>query len=181
MKRAVTPLEQVFDSILIRRSVPDDIWNSDEFQHQHGQLSVTHSESSDSLFDSIGSTYDRTSKTFNRKSSDYTILNKIFTGTYLESVIDEVKEQASKDGVSIGRVRFLLLKPKTCYSWHWDPDEFRYHIPLRTNEQCLFVSGESVERMPDVGRLYKFDTKEYHTAINGSLNLVRYHLVFDTY
>lgn len=181
MKKAIHPLPQRFDSLRIRKSVPDEIWHSDDFQQTYGQLSVTHSEASDSLYDSIGSTYDREVGKFVRKTSDYTTVNKIFKGTYLEEVIEEVKKQAASDGVCIGRVRFLLLKPKTCYSWHWDPDEFRYHIPLRTSEQCFFVSGESVERMPEVGRLYRFDTKEYHTAINGSLKLVRYHLVFDTY
>lgn len=144
------------------------------------QLAIMHSTKSDSLFDGCGSLYDFKLRMFTNKTSDFTILNKMFVGTYIETVVDEVNKQAIIDGVNIGRVRILQLNPKTCYSLHQDPEEFRYHIPLITNDKCFFVNNDIIERMPMIGTLYKFRTKEMHTAVNASFEK-RIHLVFDTY
>jgi len=101
-------------------------------------------------------------------------------GSYFEEVIQLVTDHARKYGDGIGRVRLMRLKPRTCYTLHMDPEEFRYHIPLITNDQSFFVVGDCIDRMKYVGQLYTLRTKEMHTAVNASY-INRDHLVFDTY
>ena len=98
----------------------------------------------------------------------------------MEEVIERVREVASQDGVKIGRIRFMYLLPKTCYTLHVDLEEFRYHVPLVSNKRCFFVNADQVERMCGIGQLYRFRTREPHTAVNASTE-TRIHLVFDTY
>lgn len=81
----------------------------------------------------------------------------------------------------INRIRFMNMAPITCLSYHIDPEEIRYHIPLITNEDAFFIVDDTVQRMPEVGRLYSLRTNVKHTAINGSRNEDRLHLVFSTH
>lgn len=171
-----TPLH--FDASAIRYTIPD-VTQLPEFDTWQ-QLSVTHSQSNAGWFSSVGSLFNYDLNIFDRHTEDFTILNQHFVGTYLEAVIAQVKEQAVFDKVEIGRIRFMYLQPKTCYTLHRDLEEFRYHIPIVTNPKCFFVNADKVERMPMIGRLYRFRTNEQHTAVNAS-NDVRIHLVFDTY
>ena len=83
--------------------------------------------------------------------------------------------------ISINRIRFMNMTPTTCLSYHLDPDHIRYHIPLITNEDSFFVVNDTVEKMPEVGRLYSLQTNVKHTAINGSRTENRLHLVFSTH
>jgi hypothetical protein len=143
----------------------------------HNQLSLR--ESTD-WFDGVGSLYDYDQKRLVGTTEQYSLPCKKLEGTYIESVISKVEEVAKQDGVKIGRIRVMRIEPKTCYSLHTDPEEFRYHIPLETNYQCFFVVGKEVVRMPTIGRLYRFKTRSEHTAVNASFT-VRLHIVFDTY
>lgn len=126
-----------------------------------------------------GSLFNQRLKRYTSKTSDYTHLPSFFVGTYVEEVIENVKKIASPK--KIGRVRLLTLLPKTCYSLHIDEEEFRFHIPIQTSHDSFFVSGTTIDRMPEVGQLYTFKTDEEHTAVNASLTEKRIHLVFDTY
>lgn len=171
-----TPLH--FDATAIKSTIPDVSLLPDFDLVQ--QLSVTHSQNSDSWFDSTGSLFNYNTNTFERRTEDYTILNQHFAGTYLEAVIAQVQEQAKLDAVEIGRIRFMYLQPKTCYTLHRDIEEFRYHIPIVTNPKCFFVNADKIERMTVIGRLYRFHTRDLHTAVNASMD-TRIHLVFDTY
>jgi hypothetical protein len=173
---STTPIRLHASSILA--TLPD-INRLPDFVNWH-QLSVTHSDRSDSWFDSVGSLFNYELNAFDRFTKDFSILNQHFVGTYMEKVINQVNAQAVLDGVNIGRVRFMFLQPKTCYTLHIDPEEFRYHIPLVTNQKCFFVNNDIIERMPHIGWLYRFRTTEYHTAVNASMH-TRIHLVFDTY
>lgn len=74
-----------------------------------------------------------------------------------------------------GRVRLLLLAPYTCYSIHTDPDMYRTHIPLITNDSSFMLIDGTPWYMP-TGYAYLVDVSKKHTAINaGSTN--RIHLV----
>ena len=126
-----------------------------------------------------GSLFNQRLKRYTSKTGDWTHLPSFFVGTYVEEVIEEVKKIASPK--KIGRVRLLTLLPKTCYSLHVDEEEFRFHIPIQTSHDSFFVSGTTIDRMPEVGQLYTFKTDEEHTAVNASLTEKRIHLVFDTY
>lgn len=139
------------------------------------QLSIR-SSTGDDWFDGIGSL----ATPPYRSTRDFTTTNSFIKGMYLGEVVDSVEEFAATMGKKIGRIRFLNLKPKACYTWHIDIDEFRFHVPVVTNPGAMFISGDSVERMPIEGQLYQFFTRELHTAIN-AWKTDRLHLVFDTY
>ncbi len=149
------------------------------FQQSH-QLCIT-SKNGQDLFDGIGSLYDSHSKKFIAHTSLFNQLNTPFKGTEMETIYESVKEIAERNyGVKIGRVRLMRLRPKSCYSYHIDPEEFRFHIPLKTNKNCFFVVDDIVARMTDENSLYILKTSEVHTAVNASFTN-RDHLVFDTY
>jgi len=110
--------------------------------------------------------------------SEFKILNAAFKGSYTAEVCEIVREYSEHP---IGRVRILSLSPKTCYSWHNDPDLIRYHIPIKTSHASFFVVEDLVYRMSELGKLYSLISTKYHTAVNSSFNSHRIHIVFDTY
>jgi len=73
------------------------------------------------------------------------------------------------------RTRLMNMKPKTCYSYHWDPTK-RMHIPLLTNENNFFVMEDTVFRLPADGSVYEVDTTNIHTFVNASISR-RIHIV----
>lgn len=143
------------------------------------QFSFTSKMGTD-YFDGIGSLYCQTTARYVASTFDYTEFNSFFKDTYVEHIYSQVCQLAENLGIRIGRVRFLRLKAKTCYSLHVDPDEFRFHIPLRTSGKSFFIVANKVYRMPSVGSLYVLKTSEEHTAVNASFE-DRDHMVFDTY
>ena len=84
----------------------------------------------------------------------------------------------------LGRMRLMIMKPKTCLTIHTDKD-LRYHIAIRTNENCLLMTddkkhGWQAEHIPTDGFVYQFDARKKHTAINASETESRIHLVVGT-
>ncbi len=75
----------------------------------------------------------------------------------------------------LGRVRFLMKPPRSCLSWHRDP-EMRLHIPIITNEGCRMIINDVSFHMPSNGSAYIVNNKEYHNFFNGS-EIDRVHLV----
>lgn len=167
-----------FNQQKILDEFPQDILNSEDFLVKK-QLAITHSDKG-GWFDGVGSLYDYTENKFINETNEFTQLNSWFKGRYMEEVIREVTYMAEKDCVKLGRIRLMRLDPCTCYTLHQDPDEFRYHIPLKTNINCFFVSEGLIEKMYSVGSLYKFATTKHHTAVNASRE-TRLHIVFDTW
>lgn len=174
-------IEKYFDVPRIFQDIIDKIYADPAFDvakfNWHNQISLR--ESSD-WFEGTGSLYDYSRNEFVDSTSNYTTTSSKLGGTYLASVIETVESMAAIDDVKIGRVRILRLLPKTCYTLHADSDEFRYHIPLTTNDGCFFVAGDRITKMPTVGQLYRFQTDEKHTAVNASTQS-RTHIVFDTF
>ncbi len=77
----------------------------------------------------------------------------------------------------VGRVRMLMMKPKTTYSLHHDADLWRVHIPLITNPNSFaFVHGK-MWHMP-IGFAYLMRVEHHHLAINAGMEN-RIHIVFD--
>jgi len=56
--------------------------------------------------------------------------------------------------------------------WHT-----RIHVPLLTNQDAMFISGDVLHRMP-VGFAYEIDTRERHAVWNAGTT-PRVHLMFD--
>ena len=104
------------------------------------------------------------------KESLYTELCPEFKDTYVEEVYNLVKKH-----FKIGRMRFLMKPPRTCLSWHRDP-EMRLHIPIITNEGCKMVIEDTAFHMPADGSAYITDNTKYHNFFNGS-EIERVHLV----
>ena len=72
-------------------------------------------------------------------------------------------------------MRFLMKPPRSCLSWHRDPDK-RLHIPIITNKGCKMVIENEAFHMPADGKAYITDNTKYHNFFNGS-ELDRVHLV----
>ena len=104
------------------------------------------------------------------KESLYTELCPEFKDTYIEEVYNLVKSK-----FKIGRMRFLMKPPRTCLSWHRDP-EMRLHIPIITNKGNIMVIEDTAFHMPANGNGYVTDNTKYHNFFNGS-EVERVHLV----
>ena len=76
-----------------------------------------------------------------------------------------------------GRVRLLLMSPQTCYTFHYDLDGHRVHIPLWTHSNSLFFVHGKMWHM-ELGYAYLMDVSNLHTAINAGREN-RLHIVFD--
>ncbi len=100
----------------------------------------------------------------------YTEICPEFQGTYVEEVYN-----LSTSKFKLGRVRFLMKPPRSCLSWHRDP-EMRLHIPIITNEGCRMVINDVSFHMPSNGSAYIVDNTKYHNFFNGS-EIDRVHLV----
>ena len=82
----------------------------------------------------------------------------IFDMPYINSIIKDLK---------MYRTRVMILKPKTCYTYHQDTTK-RIHIPLVTNDKCFFIINSQVKHYPADGNYYVVDTTQMHTALNAS-------------
>ena len=85
---------------------------------------------------------------------------------YINSILKDLK---------MYRTRVMRMAPKTCYTYHKDYSK-RIHIPLITNEKCMFIIDDKVMRYPADGNYYHLDTTKMHTAVNASLK-ERIHIV----
>jgi len=74
------------------------------------------------------------------------------------------------------RTRVMILKPKTCLSYHADPRK-RIHIPIDTNENCFLMIDQYAQHLFADGSAYICDTTKPHTSINASLGTNRTHIV----
>ena len=104
------------------------------------------------------------------KESLYTEICPEFKDTYVEEVYNLISSK-----FKLGRVRFLMKPPRSCLSWHRDP-EMRLHIPIITNEGCRMVIENTSFHMPSNGNGYITDNTKYHNFFNGS-EFDRVHLV----
>ena len=110
------------------------------------------------------------------KESEFDTIHPILAGTYTETVLKDILGQHP----GVGRIRWLMLQPKTCYSMHRDPDWYRLHIPIKTSEKSFFIVDEKYFNMPECGALYVIHPQPDHTAVNANLREERLHIVFDT-
>lgn len=173
-----------FDHNEILHSIKTVILSDPNFDQQEfekvDQIALHQCNPNKPWFDGIGSLYDFTKEEFKHTTSEFNTPNPLIMDSYLGNCINTVNLHAVYDGVKIGRIRIMRLKPKTCYTLHTDPEEFRYHIPIKTNNGAFFLIDNKVYRMPELGMLYKFRTDKMHTAVNASFE-ERIHIVFDTY
>lgn len=91
---------------------------------------------------------------------------------------EELQKVAHDLGIrNQGRVRLLMMLPRSTYSFHYDPDLWRVHIPLITNPDSFMVVDGKLWHLKE-GFAYLVKVKDYHLALNaGEQN--RIHIVFD--
>lgn len=101
---------------------------------------------------------------------------------YIVDVVKQIEVYAAEHHhCKVGRARLLSLNPKECYTYHRDIDNIiRIHVPVITNDNCLFINNDIVGRMPEAGTMYLFNTLVKHTALNASREK-RTHLVVNCY
>lgn len=88
--------------------------------------------------------------------------------TYTNSILKEY---------GMCRTRAMKMIKGTCYSYHIDLTP-RIHIPLTSNDSCMFIIDDEIYRLPADGSVYWVDTTLYHTAINANRDqFVRTHIV----
>jgi len=92
-----------------------------------------------------------------------------FKNTTFEDIYIKLKEK-----YNIGRFRFMIMKPKSCLSWHYDDTE-RIHYPLKTQNGCFMIIDKELIHL-EQNKWYLTKTKKHHTALNSSLG-DRIHLV----
>ena len=91
----------------------------------------------------------------------YTEICPEFEGTYTEEVFEILRGKWN-----IGRLRFLMKPPRSCLSWHRDPER-RIHIPLYTNKGCRMIIEDRSYYMKADGTVYITDNTVYHNFFNG--------------
>jgi hypothetical protein len=69
--------------------------------------------------------------------------------------------------LNLYRTRVMTLKPRSCLNFHYDNSP-RIHIPLVTNDDCIFILENEILRFPADGNYYYVDTRKKHTGINAS-------------
>tara|TARA_Y100000356_G_C11201694_1_gene258080 strand:+ start:414 stop:920 length:507 start_codon:yes stop_codon:yes gene_type:complete len=92
---------------------------------------------------------------------DLNLFNEHFKNTYLQEVLETINKIYNTT-----KWRFMrLTTERRAYSYHRDETK-RLHIPLLTNDECMFIIDKKLYDMNELGRMYKMDTTKYHTALN---------------
>jgi len=92
---------------------------------------------------------------------DLNLMNEWFKDTYVEEVIHTINKTYNTT-----KWRFMRLSSeRRAYSYHKDETK-RLHIPLLTNDECMFIIEKQLYEMNQPGVLYEMDTTQYHTALN---------------
>ena len=128
-------------------------------------------QNGEEIFDDQGNTIKFIPKKYDNplNESDFTTICTVFKNTVFEEVYNAVSNV-----YKIGRMRLMLMRPKTCLSWHNDYDT-RLHYPIETNIGCQMVIKNEVLHMPKY-TWWQTDTSHPHTAFNASTT-PRIHLV----
>ena len=91
----------------------------------------------------------------------YTEFIPKYENTYFKEVYETLTSR-----FKLGRVRLLLKQPRSCLSWHRDPEP-RLHVPIVTNLGCRMVIGEECRHMPADGSVWITNNTVYHNFFNG--------------
>ena len=93
--------------------------------------------------------------------SAYSEFIQDYDNTYFREVFDVLSSK-----FKFGRVRILLIEPRSTLSWHRDPEP-RLHIPIITNPGCLMVIDNVAKHMEADGSVWITNNTKYHNAFNG--------------
>jgi|TARA_B110000908_G_C9988506_1_gene328699 hypothetical protein len=108
-------------------------------------------------------------RTTRLRERDFTELCTQFKGTLFEETYNALTER-----YTVGRIRLMNSKPKSCLTWHTD-NTTRIHYPIKTQEGCFMVIADEVKYL-ETNIWYHTNTLSTHSAFNGSKD-ERLHLV----
>lgn len=160
---AIVPIDLQFD---IHKII--EVYNSIEDVLKETidkQVSIT-SISGNDLTEGIGRI-----SSLSASEKEHNTLNSVFKNTYIEYVHNTLLSR-----FEVFRGRIMLLKGKSCYTYHRDPT-WRLHIPVITNQYSILLIEDVVYRLSNPGQIYLVNTKLFHSAINMTLD-DRVHLVY---
>jgi len=143
------------------------------------QLGLRHRiNSANQWKDSVGGLYDKVQKVVIATEFDFNKWNDNCP-LYTKSILEEL---GKNEGVSWGRIRFMLSRPKTGLSMHTDAEP-RYHLVIQTNDNCIFGECFKNSNVRSIGyhipmdsHWYMIDTTREHFIYNGGWS-PRIHLV----
>lgn len=127
---------------------------------------------------------------FGMTTSDFTQMDPMVTGTYLETVYNlvQVWHQAHRSNLGrLNRLHGAVLANGAGYQLHIDSHTtIRYHIALTTNEYCYMLCKQNnmiqSVHIPADGQVWQLDTRVLHTALNiapkSLKDNLRSHLIF---
>jgi len=136
------------------------------------QLCLMHSDvCQNKWYDGVGTLNKRYPRNPIPFESSFNIINEELNGTYIEEALKLISKTHT-----VSRARLMMLDPKSCYSWHRDVSQ-RIHIAIETNPHCFLAFETGCIHIPADGNAYLADTRQYHSAFNGSSSASRMHLV----
>jgi len=134
-----------------------------------------------------------TSKT-NEKDEDYYLLDafenvnnnwysvkkilKKFQNTYTQEVCLLVETWFNTINLTATRIKYAALYPGRNIEPHIDYAGYRFHMPITTNDKCVFIVGNVNYNVDSLGSMYRFDSNLRHSVANNG-DSVRLHLMFD--
>lgn len=142
------------------------------------QLNLTSLTDTDqNPYDYAGSLYDYSKSGFIHHESDF----KYFVQSYKDLIFFRIYQDLLRFlPFPIGRMRLLKLPPRSCYTMHRD-NGLRFHLAITTSPHSFIVYKEhGAYSVPVDGKVYCTNTLKDHTAINGSIDEDRIHLVLST-
>ena len=109
--------------------------------------------------------------------ADYKFFNEKFAqqAEYAVEVIGKIEKHT---GIEFGRIRLFEMKPpRRVTPPHVDFGPVRYHLPIVTSPDCLFLVNGQLGTMPHYDRLYKLECGQEHSAFDLGFKS-RLHLFF---
>ncbi len=116
------------------------------------------------VYEGTGSLVNRETGRILKSESEFQTLHPELRGTVVDEAFSALQ---ALTGFQLGRTRIMRLRPKRCYSYHFDFNP-RIHLALETNGHSFVIIPPDVFfHVPTDGHFYYFDTRHRHTAING--------------
>jgi Aspartyl/Asparaginyl beta-hydroxylase len=108
--------------------------------------------------------------------ADYVYYNNDILEDYpvIASTITSIETATN---LKFGRIKLRCVGPQHVETIHTDYGDVRFHLPIVTNDDVFFVSGNTTFHMRDTQKLYMLDTNTPHTIVNASGSLYRLHLI----
>lgn len=79
--------------------------------------------------------------------------------------------------LKFGHIKLRYISPKHVEKIHMDYGDYRYHVPIVTNDNAFFVSNNQLYHMNNYKKLYMLNTQTLHTVVNAAGSQGRLHLI----